>query len=1100
MATITEKTGDIDNEDKIHFRLEESRSLLLLDSSVTDSNIRSIQCLQFSTFRYIIFLILNIPFLFLLYPFYKSFLFARLLIFRHCNLSSVTHILTKTKDSDWEISKVHYETIRGSEVKQFLWWEFRKLRYAVNINTGVVKEITFDRKSSFKELGKYFEEDYVLTESKYEKYKKIYGENVCYVPYTFAWNMIQKELLNPFNIYEILSAIFWIYQRYIIYAVVIIFLNFISIVSIFYGTIKEIRYLRKSYKVTSSIQIKFTTPNVYIYVNSKSIVPGMRCKITYPQKIDFDCILMSGKCYIQNTPLPKLITPLPFAEEPNTEYNISWHNEHTIYSGSVIEEIGEDGCELLVINIGFSTLNGRLIRNMLYPGNDKYVKYRDALWFALVLVSICFFGFLVCLPTFISEGSTIGNYIENLLDLITTGVPPIVPTAMFIGTSMALHRLRESDIYCVSPAKIAIAGKASIICIDAKGTLIEEEQKFIGYKLVKEKAFGNFKDNFDKVKECLSFNKRVDKRNFGYALAICHKLILYHDKIVGSREDKETFASTKAKLNDVKDNLLEVKIPGRELSIEQLRKKETSDRSIMTVITKHKETGEYWVYAKAEIQVLEKICDKESMPEDWKEVIIKYQKDCNKVLGICAKRITYNDVYKDWSELHINMTLLGIIILNIIIKDNAKKTIKAIKKANIPCIMLTSESTKVASVIAKATGLIHPQESILLSEFSGKAHTSLRWIRIDSNTSTNNIDDFKEVLDEVAFYFDQGESGTNIQLIADNKLTVEDPISSAIICNGEAANMVISRNGWDLMRKVRVIVGLNDHGMATKLVAGLSNYGESVLMVGSDSSELGALSKSDVGVLVSSSKQMSVVSALTCSRNDVIGVTSIISEGRASIVTSYECFKWMALYSIIQLTGTVILYYHSLYMTDPQYLYVDLFLVIPLNYTMALSRSKKKLHKTQPSSSLLSFPVLLSVLGQMLIQAIAQIIIFEVLRDEPEACLSENYYSEKMRCIEVTGIFLFSNIQYIGTVLTYTRGDDFREAMWKNIWFILNVVVVLLVSYFLMFLGTDNFFSDWLDLSNVSDNGRLKIFLGTILNLAVTYAFELGTKKLSKLC
>ena len=144
-------------------------------------------------------------------------------------------------------------------------------------------------------------------------------------------------------------------------------------------------------------------------------------------------------------------------------------------------------------------------------------------------------------------------------------------------------------------------------------------------------------------------------------------------------------------------------------------------------------------------------------------------------------------------------------------------------------------------------------------------------------------------------------------------------------------------------------------------------------MIGAPSTEYGALSKSDVGVLISPSKQVCVIASLTYSKEDVKGIPLIISEGRASLVTSYECFKWMAISSIIQFATTVILYYNSLSLTDGQYLYVDLLLVGSLAFTMSWSRPSKGLTKEQPSSSLLSASVLISVSGQMIIQLLSQV-------------------------------------------------------------------------------------------------------------------------------
>jgi len=54
-------------------------------------------------------------------------------------------------------------------------------------------------------------------------------------------------------------------------------------------------------------------------------------------------------------------------------------------------------------------------------------------------------------------------------------------------------------------------------------------------------------------------------------------------------------------------------------------------------------------------------------------------------------------------------------------------------------------------------------------------------------------------------------------------------------------------------------------------------------------------------------------------------------------------------------------------MTNEQYLYQDLWLIIPLAFTMNLTKAYDKLAPFRPISDLLSLPVLSSVIGLLLI-------------------------------------------------------------------------------------------------------------------------------------
>jgi cation-transporting ATPase 13A3/4/5 len=62
----------------------------------------------------------------------------------------------------------------------------------------------------------------------------------------------------------------------------------------------------------------------------------------------------------------------------------------------------------------------------------------------------------------------------SVLDLVTCVVPPALPTCLQIGVSMGVWRLRTKKIFCISPQKVNIAGKISVMCFDKTGTLTED--------------------------------------------------------------------------------------------------------------------------------------------------------------------------------------------------------------------------------------------------------------------------------------------------------------------------------------------------------------------------------------------------------------------------------------------------------------------------------------------------------------------------------------------------------------------------------------------------------------------------------------------------
>jgi len=97
-------------------------------------------------------------------------------------------------------------------------------------------------------------------------------------------------------------------------------------------------------------------------------------------------------------------------------------------------------------------------------------------------------------------------------------------------------------------------------------------------------------------------------------------------------------------------------------------------------------------------------------------------------------------------------------------------------------------------------------------------------------------------------------------------------------------------------------------------------------------------------------------------------ITYLKREGRCALTTSFQCFKYMALYSMIQFGGVTVLHGALSNFSNFEYLYVDMIVIFPLAIFMGYTEPCPHLSKYMPSSNLISFPVLSSVIGQIIIQ------------------------------------------------------------------------------------------------------------------------------------
>lgn len=107
-------------------------------------------------------------------------------------------------------------------------------------------------------------------------------------------------------------------------------------------------------------------------------------------------------------------------------------------------------------------------------------------------------------------------------------------------------------------------------------------------------------------------------------------------------------------------------------------------------------------------------------------------------------------------------------------------------------------------------------------------------------------------------------------------------------------------------------------------------------MCGDGANDCAALKAADLGVSLSDS-EASIAASFTSKVNDISCIVSILKEGRASLVTSFQCFKFMAMYSIVLCTTTVLLFMVYATPSNSQFLYWDGVVILPLSFMLGLT-------------------------------------------------------------------------------------------------------------------------------------------------------------------
>jgi magnesium-transporting ATPase (P-type) len=101
-------------------------------------------------------------------------------------------------------------------------------------------------------------------------------------------------------------------------------------------------------------------------------------------------------------------------------------------------------------------------------------------------------------------------------------------------------------------------------------------------------------------------------------------------------------------------------------------------------------------------------------------------------------------------------------------------------------------------------------------------------------------------------------------------------------------------------------------------------------------------------------------------------ITECLIICRAALATNFHCFSMMILFSMIQFTTIVNLYFHRQNLSDFQMLYEDLIVTFPIFVTINMTSPVSRLSKELPPQSFFSVRALASMIGQFLIQLITQ--------------------------------------------------------------------------------------------------------------------------------
>ena len=282
------------------------------------------------------------------------------------------------------------------------------------------------------------------------------------------------------------------------------------------------------------------------------------------------------------------------------------------------------------------------------------------------------------------------------------------------------------------------------------------------------------------------------------------------------------------------------------------------------------------------------------------------------------------------------------------------------------------------------------------------------------------------------------------------------------------------------------------------LIASLQDENLTVLMCGDGSNDVPALRTADVGISLSN-EESSIASSFNSNNNNISCIITLIREGKCSLCTTVQIFKYIIVYSLIQFMTVVLLFMNNSYLTDFQFIIVDIFIILPLCSLSPLTEPYRRLTKHYVNGNLISFHIIISICSQIIICLFFLILGIYCLKNrswyKPMCKLTEK---DVFECPENTVIYLISHMQYLITAFVFIISKPFKRRFYTNYPLTIFIIFTFIYSIFII-INPDKYSRYALSLFDFEDEKnhefsdgyfQVIIFLICLSNFVVSYFVE----------
>uniref|UniRef100_A0A8B9EFE4 Cation-transporting ATPase n=1 Tax=Anser cygnoides TaxID=8845 RepID=A0A8B9EFE4_ANSCY len=892
------------------------------------------------------------------------------------------------------------------------------------------------------------------------------GPNAIEVEIRPIWKLLFKEILNPFYVFQAFTLTLWLSQGYIEYSVAIIVLSIISVGLTVYDLRQQSTKLHDLVEEHNKVQVTVCMKREGCKeLESRYLVPGDvflldRKKLSLPCDavlIDGSCVVNEGMLTGESIPVTK--TPLPLTESPMPwkTHSMEDYRRHVLFCGTEViqtKPTGRGPVRAVVLQTGFNTAKGDLVRSILYPKPMNFQLYRDAFKFIIGLSAIGVLGLIytVCVFTYHQVSTKpVAEVVAMALLLLTVAVPPAIPAALTTGTVYAQRRLKKKKIFCITPQRINICGQINLVCFDKTGTLTEDGLDLWG-------VLPSEGSRFQEIHKFPSSTPLPWGPVCG-AMASCHSLVVLDKKIQGDPLDLKMFEGTHWSFKAGDWKIKPAPVEGIAI-LHQFPFSSGLQR--MSVVSQKIGEEQYDLYMKGAPEIVSSLCRQETVPADFLKELKTYTSQGFRVIALAhkvlslGKDVDVSDLERE--EAESGLVFLGLLVMENRLKQETKPVLRELAAARIRSVMVTGDNLQTAVTVARSAEMIPKASKAIIIEASepeGSTPASIAWqLAEDSKASTDSVQNnyMNKCLDGESCNYHFAMNGKSYQVLVKHFYS----LLPKILVNATVFARMSPGQKSSLVEELQKLNKNCEAPLKVCVCVGGGNASPASFFCGFQ-----ALKMAHAGISLSE-QEASVASPFTSQIPNIQCVPELIREGRAALVSSFAVVKYLTLYGLIQFVGTALLFWVSLQIFgNHQYLIQDVVITLLVCLTMSLTEAYPKLAPYRPPGQLISPPLLLSVVLNVCFTVTMQTCVALLARDTQPAALVVGPAQPRAHggftvlSYEDTTLWPLTTINCIIVAFVFSKGKPFRKPIYTNYVFSVLLALQLAVCLFLFFADFD---------------------------------------------